>query len=215
MSHADYCGKFIPRGGSVLDIGAGRGKFLAEMKKAGFKVYGVDTSPEYVGGPVLKAPAENLPFPDNFFDFVNCAEVSEHVDDPVKMLQEIYRVLKPGGKGYISFHNRWGIYDYHYHLYFINWLPRLWTEPVLKFLNKEKENGQAGRQKLTTMHYYNYNKVKKILSSSKFMTKDIRVDKIRQRPGLVSPIFLPFYYLILRPIYFNTFHFLIEKSKHA
>ena len=43
---------------------------------------------------------------------------------PVRACEEIYRVLKPGGYGYISFHNRFGFYDYHYHLHFINWLPR-------------------------------------------------------------------------------------------
>ncbi|MDP3935235.1 MAG: class I SAM-dependent methyltransferase [Candidatus Giovannonibacteria bacterium] len=215
MSHADYCSKFIPRGGSVLDIGAGRGKFLAEMEKLGFKIYGVETNPEYIGGPVIKALAEELPFPEKYFDFVNCAEVSEHVDDPVKMLKEIFRVLKPGGKCYISFHNRWGIYDYHYHLYFINWLPRLWTEPVLKFLNKEKKDGPAGRQKLTTMHYYIFSSVKKLLESTGFKTSDIRKEKIKDRFGFLSAPFLFFYFLFLRPFYFNTFHILLTKSKHS
>ncbi len=212
MSHADYCSKFIPRAGSVLDIGAGRGKFLAEMEKLGFKVYGVETNPEYIGGLVLKARAEELPFPEKYFDFVNCAEVSEHVDDPVKMLQEIFRVLKPQGKCYISFHNRWGIYDYHYHFYFINWLPRLWTEPVLKILNKAKEDGQAGRQKLTTMHYYTFTSAKKILKSMGFKTSDIRQEKIKDRLKFLSALFLPFYYFLLRPFYFNTFHFLLTKN---
>jgi len=211
MTHAEYCGKFIPAGGKVLDVGSGKGRFLCEMNSLGFDIYGVESNPERVFEKVVKASAENLPFPDNYFNFVNCAEVSEHVDNPIKMLKEIFRVLKPGAKCYISFHNRWGIYDYHYHLYLINWLPRLWTEPVLKFLNKQKEDGQTGRQKLTTMHYYTYGKVKKILFSAGFLAQDVRAEKIKRRLGRISPVFLPFYCLLLRPIYFNTFHFLLGK----
>ena len=112
MDHINYCKQFLKAGGRILDIGAGRGKFLAGMAELGFEVYGVETNPEYIGGYVLGTRAEELPFEDASFDFVNCAEVSEHVDDPIKMLKEIFRVLKPGGRCYISFHNRWGVYDY-------------------------------------------------------------------------------------------------------
>src|SRR3989344_7688081 len=111
MSHAEYCSKFIPIGGKVLDVGSGRGNFLREMSGLGFDACGVEPNPERVfsaiGGPafgrgkVVRASAENLPFPNNHFDFVNCAEVSEHVDNPARMLQEIFRVLKPGCRCYI------------------------------------------------------------------------------------------------------------------
>lgn len=212
MSHAEFCKQFIPAGGSVLDIGAGRGKFVAEMEKFGFKVYGVETNPEYIGGPILNARAEELPFPNNYFDFVNCAEVSEHADNPIKMLKEIFRVLKPCGKCYISFHNRWGIYDYHYHLYFINWSPRAWTEPILKFLGRQKEDGQSGRQKLISMHYYTYGQVLKLLRAAGFSAADIREEKIKKFFGILHLPFLIFYIILLRPFYFNTFHFLLEKT---
>jgi ubiquinone/menaquinone biosynthesis C-methylase UbiE len=38
-----------------------------------------------------------LPFPDNTFDRVICAEVMEHVHDYGHALQELARVLRPGG----------------------------------------------------------------------------------------------------------------------
>lgn len=212
MTHADYCGQFLKAGDRVLDIGAGRGNFLAEMEKLGFKVYGVETNPEYIGGPILDVRAENLPFLDNYFDFVNCAEVAEHVDDPLKMLKEIFRVLKPGGKCYISFHNRWGVYDYHYHLYFINWMPRAWTELILKLLGRQKEDGLAGRQKLISMHYYTYGQAFMFLRQAGFVVADIRSEKIKKIFGAFSFLFLIFYFGLLRPLYFNTFHFLLEKT---
>lgn len=223
MTHADYCSKFVPHGGNVLDIGSGRGRFLCDMSSKGFKAFGVETNPSYIIESkknaaeknleifVSEGQAEKLPFADGSFDFINSAEVTEHVESPKKVCEEIFRVLKPGGKCYISFSNRWCAYDYHYHIYFINWMPKSWTEPVLQFLGKQKEDGPAGRQKLTTMHYYTYNQAIKILADAGFLIKDIRANKIRKKFGPAAIFILPAYYLFLRPLYFNTFHLLIEK----
>ena len=211
MSHAEYCSKLVPAGGRILDIGAGRGRFLKEMAGLGFEIHGVETNSDYIGGNVIGTRAEELPFEDASFDFVNCAEVSEHVDDPIKVLKEIFRVLKPGGKCYISFHNRWSVYDYHYHLYFINWMPRVLAEPILKFLGRQKEDGPAGRQKLMTMHYYTYGHALKLLCDAGFTALDIRQERIKKFFGIFNFIFLILYFVVLRTFYFNTFHFLLLK----
>ena len=225
LSHINYCKQFINKNDKVLDVGSGRGNFVVGMAREGFAAYGVEPNHAYIDIAYQKAAEENLqisvfksgseslPFQDNYFDFINSAEVTEHVNDPLKMCNEIHRVLKQGKRCYISFSNRWGIYDYHYHLYFINWMPISWTESVLKFLGKQKEDGPAGRQKLTTMYYYTYNQVIKILTNAGFSIEDIRVNKIKQKFGFLSIFVLPIYYLFLRPFYFNTFHLLVEKNK--
>ncbi|WP_211224629.1 class I SAM-dependent methyltransferase [Salinimicrobium xinjiangense] len=45
----------------------------------------------------VKADICNLPFEDNSFDFILCNHVLEHIPDDVKAMQELYRILQPGG----------------------------------------------------------------------------------------------------------------------
>ncbi|RMZ50798.1 class I SAM-dependent methyltransferase [Flavobacteriaceae bacterium PRS1] len=47
----------------------------------------------------VKADICNLPFSDNEFDVILCNHVLEHIPDDTKAIQELYRVLKPGGMG--------------------------------------------------------------------------------------------------------------------
>ncbi len=47
----------------------------------------------------VKADICNLPFKDNEFDFIFCNHVLEHIPDDTKAMQELYRVLAPGGIG--------------------------------------------------------------------------------------------------------------------
>lgn len=47
----------------------------------------------------VKADICNLPFKDNEFDIVFCNHVLEHIPDDTKAMQELYRVMKPGGMG--------------------------------------------------------------------------------------------------------------------
>jgi ubiquinone/menaquinone biosynthesis C-methylase UbiE len=45
----------------------------------------------------VKADICDLPFEDNSFDFILCNHVLEHIPDDTKAMQEIYRILTPGG----------------------------------------------------------------------------------------------------------------------
>lgn len=47
----------------------------------------------------VKADICNLPFDDNSFDFILCNHVLEHIPDDTRAMQELYRILKPGGTG--------------------------------------------------------------------------------------------------------------------
>jgi len=86
-----------------LDIGCGRGEFLRGFIDCGVQGHGVDRSraaERYCPEADLRtADLENekLPYPDNYFDVIYSKSVIEHFYYPEKLVQEMYRVLKPGG----------------------------------------------------------------------------------------------------------------------
>ena len=93
----------LPKGGKILDLGCGRGEFLRGFIRCGLNGYGVDRStigksvcPE---AEILQSDIENepLPYNDNSFDVVFSKSVLEHFYYPEKLVQEIYRILNPGG----------------------------------------------------------------------------------------------------------------------
>ncbi|HNR18175.1 MAG TPA: class I SAM-dependent methyltransferase, partial [Chitinophagaceae bacterium] len=58
---------------------------------------------------IVKGQSDQLPFPDNSFDIVFCINVAYFWDEPGKHLQEIYRVVKPGGRLYTTIRTRGSI----------------------------------------------------------------------------------------------------------
>ena len=63
---------------------------------------------------ILNCGGESVPLDDESVDFIYSFEVLEHVQDPYKVLSEIYRLLKKGGKAYISTCNYDSFYEGHY-----------------------------------------------------------------------------------------------------
>jgi SAM-dependent methyltransferase len=100
--------KEIYRSGDILEVGAAPCHFTAALALSGYPVVGVDIAPERArliidrfGLQVLERDIERqaLPFPDERFDCVVCAEVFEHLRfDPLFVLSEINRVMAPGGR---------------------------------------------------------------------------------------------------------------------
>lgn len=91
--------------GSLLDVGCGNGLFLDQMRHLGWKVTGVEpdieaasVAREKFGLEVFHGSLIDAKFPNGHFDSVTMNHVIEHVPDPIGLLTECCRVLRPGGK---------------------------------------------------------------------------------------------------------------------
>lgn len=110
----------------ILEIGCFEGDLIFKLKtlldeKYNLNFIGIDLSPHAIDFAnkrkgFLKAKncrfnvmdANDLQFEDTQFDIVICSEVIEHIEDPMKVLREIYRVLKKQGLAIITTPNKGG-----------------------------------------------------------------------------------------------------------
>jgi len=87
-------------GGDILEVGAGPSNPTSDYLKTLGELQGIDVDAEVLQNPALKTSAvieDHFPFPDGTFDSCVSNYVCEHLDDPNQHLEEIWRVLKPGG----------------------------------------------------------------------------------------------------------------------
>ena len=101
-------------GSAALEIAPGPGYFAIELAKRGaYRVTGLDISKTFVEMARAKAAeakvnvefrlgnALAMPFADETFDFTLCRAAFKNFSEPVRALEEMYRVLKPGGRAVI------------------------------------------------------------------------------------------------------------------
>lgn len=90
--------------GKLLDVGCGAGDYLNLMRTRGWDVEGIDfdveaakNASERFGVKVYSGELEDMDYPDRCFDAITMNHLIEHVFQPVKLLQECRRILKPNG----------------------------------------------------------------------------------------------------------------------
>ncbi len=122
--YAKYADTLCPEesGGKSLDVGCGVGQVMQRLIDTGHEAHGVEVS----GPNIEKAKrisdrcqlydGRTLPYDDASFDSVGALNVLEHVEEPEAFLDDLVRVVKPGGKVVVSspnFFRALGLRDYH------------------------------------------------------------------------------------------------------
>lgn len=107
--------KLLPTRGRLLDFGSGAGHFATAQVKAGWTVTALDpySSKSTTSDFVLDQDGITLNFPDQSFDAVTLWYVIEHLINPRAVVEELHRIMKPGGilvlaqQDFASFQARW------------------------------------------------------------------------------------------------------------
>jgi ubiquinone/menaquinone biosynthesis C-methylase UbiE len=94
------------KGGKILDIGCQEGELCYQLSQMGYDPYGVEIMEGLINAARGKYPhikfkladcEKNIPFNDKFFDIVWAGDVIEHIRFTDTFINEVNRVLKPGG----------------------------------------------------------------------------------------------------------------------
>lgn len=143
-----HCGRDLTRG-TWLDIGCGSGGVAATLAQHVERVVGVD--PEAWNRWVrFRQDHPNLYLhqgsyrdlrtllQDDSINVVVCNQVYEHVDDPVALLTEIYRVMKSGGICYFAGPNLLWPIEPHVFWPIVHWLPRNFAHRLMRRLGSSE-----------------------------------------------------------------------------
>ena len=114
----------VQAGSAVLDVGAGTCRYRKEFSHCNYKTHdfkqyeGYQDSKEGQYGEIdYVSDITAIPVPDSSYDIVLCTEVLEHVPEPIAALQEMARIVKPGGRLFITAPLGSGLHQAPYHYY--------------------------------------------------------------------------------------------------
>jgi SAM-dependent methyltransferase len=102
--------------GRLLDVGCGNGAALSRYRELGWATYGIEVSrtsaalAARAGHDVRVGQLVGANYPASFFAAVTLWDALEHIHNPAETMREVFRVLQPGGRVYISVPNAGSIY---------------------------------------------------------------------------------------------------------
>ncbi|HIA28360.1 MAG TPA: class I SAM-dependent methyltransferase [Planctomycetes bacterium] len=174
----------------ILDVGAGSGFFCRKMLNEGYRdinacdlpeqVFQVDTVPFH--GCDLN---QGLPFPDASFDCTVSIEVAEHIENHNRYFEEIFRVLRPGGRALFTTPNIQGLASRaHYLLHGT-------TDGARRPFDPQRESGEQHLNCLGIQHFQYY------VCRHGGQIKEVATNHLRLSSLLLAPVF-PFLVLAMK-----------------
>ena len=153
--------RYVNKCDLLLDVGCGNGIIACFLKEKVNQIHGVDNSRQNLkeakkrGLKVknIDLDEEDLPYEDNFFDYVICLDVIEHIKEPIDLLKKIYRVLKRSGRLILSAPN----------IRFSNHLLRLIVNGRFPITSLDPTGYDGGH-----IHYFTFSDLKDLLTKVGF-----------------------------------------------
>jgi len=186
------------KGISLLEVGFGQGTDLVQFAKSGAICSGIDYTPKHfelaklnfelrgLSADLHLGDAAHLPFKDNSFDRVYSTGVLHHTPDIDKCIDEVYRVLKPGGVFVMSLYHKNSLFHY-YKKVFIDGILKL-KLLTLGYMGvmATLEEGADGKLIKPLVNVYNKKSLEPMLKKFKSTEYDIRHLSKIDIPGLGS-----------------------------
>ena len=172
----------------VLDVGAGAGiNSFTWFRGHAARVCGVDLNPRVLENTHLDearlGPVDRIPYPDGTFDVAFAWNVVEHLADPADALEEVARVLKPGGVFVIKTPNIW-----HYVALASRLLPHWLHDFII-----QRILGRSSRDIFPTLYRCNSERViRRLAAATGFRVREIRLLETRPEYLRFSPFTYPF-----------------------
>ena len=143
----DYCKDLSSL--TLLDIGSSSGIMTYEYAKYFYKVIGIDIDKQAIEFATknfnknnieyLVSPVEESNLNENSFDVITCSHIYEHVPSAEILMENIFKLLKPGGVCYFAAGNRFKIIETHYKLPFLSYLPKKLANLYLRMFTNNSE----------------------------------------------------------------------------
>jgi len=129
-----------------LDIGCSSGVVTYELSKVFGRVVGIDVDKNALIYAKKKYKNSNLDFymengekthfENSDFDLVILNQVYEFVENPEKLLKEVYRILKNDGICFFAARNKYALLEAQYKLPFLSWIPQKYADVIVRLLKK-------------------------------------------------------------------------------
>lgn len=197
--------KVLDKQKSILEIGSGSGYLVEKLIEKGYKIIGTEINDDYIEFAkdnfkidLVKIDGTNLNFADNSFDVVLSFDVFEHIPDSDRHLEEVKRVLKPGG-------------------YYLFQTPNKWINIIYEIANKKK----LFEYKKYHCSLHSYRDLKKRLKKHGFGFDFVEVKvvnqyfkgKIKNTFGVFGLLFLRFFDPDKMPLFLRTNFYVKSRPK--
>lgn len=197
----DFVQRYCTQKGKLLDLGCGTGRLLVDMARDGWWSLGVDLSAEMLGVAAEKARSENLSvhllranitqlgcLSDDVFDACACLFSTLGMvlgaAHRRRVLEHVYRVLRPGGRFILHVHNRW------FNVWNGPGRAWLWRDTVRAWLGSESgdrimpvHQGIAG----LTLHLFGRREAIRLLTETGFRLLEVKPISIRPDGRVSAP----------------------------